>query len=298
MVMGYLMFVTRSPECLMKIVEGKQYKKGTIQTKSSLFYLRQLQRLNLVFNHVRFSRISSKFGSFMNLTNLNLSNSLFSNYIRNMSQLAFLDLSGNQLTGPIPSYAIGFSRLAYLDLKNNSLNGTIPSWLFTLPSLVSIELRDNTLQGQIPVELDKLLKPKYLSHLDLSHNGLSLSINNKIGGEVPKWVLDVGKNSLKDLDLSNNFLTGLEKLPWPTLQFIDMHSNLLHGPLPIPPITTIDFSISNNKLTGEILPLICNLNSLKVLDLSNNNFSGIIRHCLENFSNSFSVLNLGMNSFH
>ncbi|XP_028121093.1 receptor-like protein 9DC3 [Camellia sinensis] len=27
MVMGYLMFVTRSPECLMKIVEGKQYKK-------------------------------------------------------------------------------------------------------------------------------------------------------------------------------------------------------------------------------------------------------------------------------
>ncbi|XP_028122870.1 receptor-like protein 9DC3 isoform X1 [Camellia sinensis] len=27
MVMGYLMFVTRSPECLLKIVEGKQYKK-------------------------------------------------------------------------------------------------------------------------------------------------------------------------------------------------------------------------------------------------------------------------------
>ncbi|KAL7168625.1 hypothetical protein ACSBR2_038961 [Camellia fascicularis] len=177
--------------------------QGTIQTNSSLFHLRQLQTLNLAFNHVRFSRISSKFGSLMNLTHLNLSNFLFS---------------------------------------------------------------------------------------DLS--------NNKIGGEVPKWVFDVGKNSLKDLDLSNNFLTGLEKLPWQTLQFIDLHSNLLHGPLPIPPITTIAFSISNNKLTGEIFPLICSLNLLKVLDLSNNNFSGIIPHCFGNFSNSLSVLNFGMNSFH
>ncbi|KAL7249070.1 hypothetical protein ACSBR1_011269 [Camellia fascicularis] len=493
-VMGYLMLVTRSPEWLMKIVEGKQYKKVKRSKKSKFhsnpsnrgscmgnmghreivpmwldmmimgmsfrapskpiaasFHLRQLQRLNLAFNDFRFSRISSKFGSFMILTRLNLATSLFSSRIPseisylsklisldfsgihegrleqhtfsmllqnliqlrelhldaldislplplallnqfaltslspafvncvgiprkhfpppkptkslrkvpnfnitsslqiidlsrtsfsgqvpgsisnlkalnsvyliecnfsggqipllisnlakfthlflsnnnlngqildsigNMSQLAFLDLYRNQLIGPIPLYAIGLSRLAYLDLKNNSLNRTIPSWLFTLPSLVSIELRGNKFQGQIPgsfyelanlthlslssnnlggiVELDKLLTLKYLSHLDLSHNGLSLSINNS-------W--------------------------FKTLQFIDLHSNLLHGPLPIPPITTIAFSVSNNKLIGEILPLICSLNSLKVLDLSNNNFSGIIPHCLGNFSNSLLVLN----SFH
>ncbi|KAL7175295.1 hypothetical protein ACSBR2_028992 [Camellia fascicularis] len=45
-----------------------------------------------------------------------------------------------------------------------------------------------------------------------------------------------------------------------------------------------------NQLTGPI-PF---LNSLKVLDLSNNNFSGIIPYCLGNFSNNLSVLN----SFH
>ncbi|KAL7249108.1 hypothetical protein ACSBR1_011301 [Camellia fascicularis] len=251
--------------------------QGTIQSNSSLFHLRQLQRLNLAFNDFKFSIISSKSNSFRNLrvsklTSLDFSgiheerleqhtfNMLLQNLIQlrelhldaldissplphafgqiplsisnlvkfthlflsnnnlnrqipdsigNMSQLAFLDLCGNQLTGPIPLYAIGLSRLAYLDFKNNSLNGTIPSWLFTLPSLVSIELSGNKLQEQIPgsvyepanlthssfssnnlsgiVELDKLLRLKYLSHLDLSHNGLSLSINNSVNFTMPKF---------------------------------------------------------------------------------------------------------------
>ncbi|KAL7249440.1 hypothetical protein ACSBR1_011601 [Camellia fascicularis] len=320
--------------------------QGTIQTNSSLFHLHQLQKLNLAFNHVRFSRISSNqiplsISNLAKLTHLFLSNNNLNGQIldsiSNMSQLAFLDLSGNKLAGPIPWYAIGLSRLAYLDLKNNSLNGTIPSWLFTLPSLVSIELRDNKLQGQIPgsvyepanlthlslssnnssgiVELDKLLKLKYQSYLDLSHNGLLLSINNSVNSTMPKFYtiglascnLSVFPNFLRvqaellSLDLSNNKIGGEDlkwKLPWQTLQFIDLHSNLLHGPLPIPPITTIAFFISNNKLIGEIFPLICSLNSLNVLDLSNNNFSGIIPHCFGNFSNSLSMMNLGMNSFH
>ncbi|KAL7190210.1 hypothetical protein ACSBR2_022486 [Camellia fascicularis] len=250
--------------------------------------------------------------------------------IGNMSQLAFLDLSGNQLT------TLLCMQLGFLELTDNKSQGQILGSVYEPANLTRLSLSSNNLSGL--VELDKLLKLKYLSHLDLSHNGLSLSINNsvnstmpkfytiglascnlskfpnflrvqaellsldlsnnKIGSEVLKWVFDVGKNSLKDLDLSNNFLTGLEKLPWQTLQFIDLNSNLLHGPLPIPPITTVAFSISNNKLIGEIFPLICSLNSHKVLDLSNNNFGGIIPHCFRNFSKILSMLNLGMNSFH
>ncbi|KAL7250434.1 hypothetical protein ACSBR1_012445 [Camellia fascicularis] len=127
------------------------------------------------------------------LSNNNLNGQL-PDSIGNMSGLAFLNLSGNQLTGPIPLYTIGFSRLAYLDLKDNSLNGTIPSRLFTLPSLVSKELRHNKLQGQILGSIYELtnlthllLKLKYLSYLDLSYNGLSLSINNSVNSAMPKF---------------------------------------------------------------------------------------------------------------
>ncbi|KAF9670999.1 hypothetical protein SADUNF_Sadunf12G0001200 [Salix dunnii] len=53
---------------------------------------------------------------------------------------------------------------------------------------------------------------------------------------------------------------------------------------------------SNSKLTGEISSSVCNLQFLQLLDLSNNGFSGFVPQCLGNFSNSLSILNLGINN--
>ncbi|KAK2648885.1 hypothetical protein Ddye_016374 [Dipteronia dyeriana] len=61
---------------------------------------------------------------------------------------------------------------------------------------------------------------------------------------------------------------------------------------------TSEYLVSNNKMTGEISPLICKSKHLYALDLSHNNLSGVLPQCLSNFSDSLSILALQNNKFH
>ena len=79
---------------------------------------------------------------------------------------------------------------------------------------------------------------------------------------------------------------------------LDLSSNMLQGSLPVPPPSTFDYSVSVNKLSGQIPPLICNMSSLSLLDLSGNSLSGRIPQCLTNLSSSSSILNLRGNRLH
>ena len=119
--------------------------------------------------------------------------------------------------------------------------------------------------------------------------------NNIISGI---WTWNMGKYTLYHLNLSYNSVSGFEMQPWKSMQILDLHSNLLQGPLPTPPNSTFFFLVSHNKLSGEISPLICKASSMGVLDLSHNNLGGMFPHCLGNFSKDLSVLNLRRNQFH
>ena len=119
--------------------------------------------------------------------------------------------------------------------------------------------------------------------------------NNKIKGNIPMWLQEVGKDSLYSLNLLYNSLTNIRHLPWKNLQVLDLSYNFLQGPLPIPPLGTYFFSVSRTNLSGNIPSLICNITSLDVLVLSHNHLRNMIPLCLGNFSDSLTVLDLRSN---
>ncbi|KAM3684059.1 hypothetical protein ACJW31_11G013700 [Castanea mollissima] len=208
----------------------------------------------------------------------------------NLTQITSLDLSHNNFGGQIPGFFLKFERLSlldlsYLDLSNYKLQAPLPVSISKLVSLYHINVSFNNLSGTM--ESKMFSKLKNLQTADLSHNPLLLVntfkkldlSHNQIKGDTPTWLFDVGKNSLRYLNLSNNFLTSIDQLPWKKLGYLHLHSNSLQGPLPIPPIGISFLSISRNNL-------------MRYLDLSNNNLHGPLPN------DNLSVLDLRNNTFH
>ncbi|XP_039160948.1 receptor-like protein 34 [Eucalyptus grandis] len=78
---------------------------------------------------------------------------------------------------------------------------------------------------------------------------------------------------------------------------IDLSHNMLKGPPPEAPSSTVTYIVSNNSLMGALPAWICNLSSAITLDLSFNNLTGVLPICLGNISKSLVVLNLKGNNF-
>ncbi|KAI3783604.1 hypothetical protein L1987_42688 [Smallanthus sonchifolius] len=76
--------------------------------------------------------------------------------IRNCTNIQLLDLSGNYLSGSIPSNLAGdLPYLVFLSLSNNSLSGPIPPSIANLSFINVLRLDNNHLKGQIPPQLSR-----------------------------------------------------------------------------------------------------------------------------------------------
>ncbi|KAF5449447.1 hypothetical protein F2P56_029890 [Juglans regia] len=241
-------------------------------------------------------------------------------------------------SGEIPPLG-NLTNLIELELLFNSLHGSIPQSISRLVNLEALSLDDNHLSGMVEFEL--FLRLRKLEALQLSRNNISLLTNpstnstfpkfrilyladcdlrefpeflmnqdqlelldlgeNKILGQVPKWMGNISTETLWDLALEHNFLTGFDQLPvvlpYVNLNVLKLDSNMLQGSLPIPPPSITFYSVSNNNLTGEIPHWICNRSLITELNLSSNNLSGLLPQCLGNLSHSLS-LDLHSNNFH
>uniref|UniRef100_A0A6P3ZVF4 receptor-like protein 6 isoform X1 n=1 Tax=Ziziphus jujuba TaxID=326968 RepID=A0A6P3ZVF4_ZIZJJ len=203
---------------------------------SNLTFLEQLELSDNSFTEV----IPASLFKLPSLTDLSLENNQFTGFniqnVSNLSPLYSLELGSNDLSGSLDFGLFSeMSSLSFLDLSNNSglfitnlSTASTPSNKFQGIYLSSCNIREFPIflktQGELEV-------------LDLS--------NNNISDPIPKWLLNIGIESLMTLDLSHNFIRGWEKvpliLPWKSMRTLDLHSNMLHGSLVVPPMSTFYF---------------------------------------------------------
>ncbi|CAL8121319.1 unnamed protein product [Prunus armeniaca] len=262
---------------------------------SSLCNLTQLTKLDLSYNGLS-GPIPSWLANLSRLESIDLGiNKLSSSIPKSFFTLRHLNTlyrDGNDLRGSVEilklqnvtRLQLTGPKLEILLTESRIVNATLPNFTLLKLALCNIKEFPNFLRYQ-----------QNLDWLDLSRN--------KLHGQVPKWFLNTSIETLGFLDLSLNFLSGFDHqnsilLPWLNLIVLRLYSNMLHGPLPIPRPNIIYYAISDNKLDGEISPLICNLSSLQYLVLLNNKLSGMLPQCLGTFSDDLRVLSLGNNSFH
>ncbi|KAK1369059.1 leucine-rich repeat receptor-like protein kinase PEPR2 [Heracleum sosnowskyi] len=213
--------------------------------------------------------------------------------LSNMKSLRFLSLSQNVLSGSIPVTICDLRSLYYLNLYYNQLTGEVPECIGYLPDLAYLFVIRNHLIGSVPVSS---FQSSNLVYIGLGFNRLSLKIDNSsstlnsdlqllelascnMGGGIPDFIANLTK--LVYLDLANNSLSG--PIPsWlfnlPLISHLDLSGNSLQGSIPShiqlhPSIYPRSLNLANNKLQGTIP---ARLENVEVINLSGNNFSGLV----------------------
>ncbi|MCB0278035.1 MAG: hypothetical protein KDD94_00930, partial [Calditrichaeota bacterium] len=159
--------------------------------------------------------------------------------------------------------AIDNNRVIALELSGEGIDASIPSEIGNLTELTTFDLRSNNFTGTIPVSIGNLTK---LNTLLLGDNNLSGSIPIQLGKLKNLIWLDLQKNNFSS-------------------QIPDIFGELGN-------IVTLE--LNDNSFTGNI-PSVEGLDSLRTLNVSNNDLSGLIPAEIANLSNLVS-LNLSSNN--
>ncbi|KAM5552443.1 hypothetical protein ABKV19_027004 [Rosa sericea] len=211
----------------------------------------------------------------VSLENAGLSGAIPEEWLSKISsQIQWLDLSSNQISGKLPFRFNSFPNLESIVLSHNQFDGTIPSSICSIQSLSDLALNNNQLSGEFPKEWSLWSN---IVIVDVSNNNMSGNIPSSMG--IP--------SSLGILKTDNNHFSG--EIPSALqncsgLQRLYLGGNKFTGSIPswigskLSTFTVLQ--LQSNSLSGHIPHHLCSLPSLKILDLSHNRFSGTIPNCL------------------
>ncbi|XP_057419919.1 receptor-like protein EIX2 [Lotus japonicus] len=246
----------------------------------------------------------------------------FPSWLYTQRPLFYLDLSSSGLSFNVEDKFQSFiTQLLYLFLSNNSITGDISTTLFTgtsidlsynnftgwLPRLSAqvsfFNIANNSFSGPIyPLMCHNMIGRQNLEVLDMSHNLLSgelpdcwmhwqslFQVNlegNDLSGEIPDsmgWLVKLETLRLRNNSLSGNIPSSFKNCK--KLWFLDLSFNEFTGDI-LQLIGSLNMALllRSNKFNGNIPSQICQLSNLLVLDIANNRLSGPIPKCLFNIT--------------
>ncbi|CAL4889917.1 unnamed protein product [Urochloa decumbens] len=324
----------------------------TGQIPESIGELKRLEELLLDYNKMS-GELPPSLCNCTSLRNINLKNNRFSGKLSNINfatlqNLEHVDLAANNFTGMIPESLYLCTKLIALRVSRNNFYGELSPSIVNLKSLTFLSLYYNSftnitkafqiLKSSNSIRVlfvgknfmreampqDKTIDGfDNLQALGIDHCSLTGKIptwmsklknlevlllnSNRLKGQIPSWINHL--NRLLYLNLSNNSLTGnipTELLDMTMLKSIKLAAHLDPSYFALPIYMTIShqyrqasafpkvLDLSNNNFTGRIPRDIGQLEALNTLNLSFNRLYGQIPRSLCNLTN-LQVLDLSSN---
>jgi EIX receptor 1/2 len=215
-------------------------------------------------------RGNDSFGRFQNVLSGEISPSLLV-----LKHLTYLDLSCNNFS-ILPEFIGSLTKLQYLNLSYNSFSGTIPQRFENLSSLISLDLSWNHYGLIEDHNLDWLFNLSSLKLLNMSGVNLSKVVNWPDKVNMLPSLLDLSLQSCQlSMPIPHVLFNANSSSP---LLFLDLSSNCLNSSISKAfrhMRALVHLNLSSNNFEGIMIPqTLENLHNLQVLDLSNNSISG------------------------
>lgn len=230
--------------------------------------------------------------------------------LQNLPNLKCLWLTGNPLSGQVPSEFGLMTKLKELYFGHTKVAGPLPTELFQLTDLEMLGISKHGLD-RIPSELGLLTD---LTHLEADFNNLSVFPSeilqlrrlqtlyldfNSISGPIPTQLGLL--LTLEHLGLESNYLSGQIPTEFAHLENLGallLGRNLLSGPVPSGVYSATDLSallLSHNSLSGPMPSELGLFSLLIAVEMHSNSFTGTIPTELGLLENLFFQFDLSSN---